>query len=645
VSRRTDGDPQIHIADWNDTKARDLLALAPERGTVSYGVQGGNLAAPDLASTSPEIRAEDARLYVDNLSSDEMEGRLTGTPGEAMATEYVADIFETIGLEPAGDDGYFQPFEFTSGVSLGEPNVLSIKSADGEEVPAEVDTDWRPLAFSKPGSAGFGDLVFAGYGIVAPTDGDMSAYDSYGDLDVDGKWVVVLRYLPEDVTPERRQHLKRYASLRFKAMEPGDRGAAGLIVVSGPASQVKEDLVPLRFDASVAGESITAISITDDLAQRFLAASGKDLVAAQKALDGGDEVPGFALPGYQVGAHLTLSFDKATGRNVLGRLQVGEAPSEQMVVIGAHVDHLGHGEGGDSLARPEEQGQIHHGADDNASGVAGLIEIAQLLADQKAAGELDGLQRDILFAAWSGEELGLLGSSHFVKTFAATDEESLYPAIAAYLNMDMIGRLDKGVILQGVASSPWWKGEVEKRNVPVGLPLTLSDDTYLPTDATSFYLKGVPILAAFTGAHMDYHTPRDTADKIDYKDLAKVAHLMELIAVSTSAADEPPEYVEVAANAQGSSEGQRRVYLGTIPDMTNTTSGGVLLSGVGTDGPADKAGLKAGDTIVEMAGQPIDNLYAYARALDALKIGQEVDIVVDRGGQRLTMKITPESRE
>ncbi|MCB0215776.1 MAG: M28 family peptidase [Chloroflexi bacterium] len=650
-TRRGGAGSQQWIADWNHDEALALLDLAPAQGSVAYAGGEGDLATADLSATTAEITAEDARLHVEALSGDAMAGRLTGTPGEAAATEYVAEAFEAIGLAPAGSDGYYQPFEFTSGVAMGEPNVLSITLPDGSELEPVVDVDWRPLAFSKPNSAGFGDLVFAGYGINAPADGDQPAYDSYGDLDVEGKWVVALRYLPENVTPERRQHLGRYASLRFKAMEARDRGAVGILIVSGPASQVKEQLVPLKFDASVSGTAIHAASISDDLAQQLFAAAGQDLAAAQAALDAGEVVPGFVLGDAsgtaQAGAHFTLAFETSTGRNTVGRLQIGDAPSDEVVILGAHVDHLGHGEGGDSLARADEEGQIHHGADDNASGVAGLIEIAQQMAAREAAGELPEEARDLVFVAWSGEELGLLGSNHFVKAMKAElgEPETLSPPVAAYLNMDMIGRLTDKLVLQGVGSSDFWKPEIEKRNVPIGLPLGLSDDTYLPTDATSFYLAGVPILSAFTGAHEDYHSPRDTADKIDYADLAKIARLVGSLAQDVATAETAPDYLTVAPSGDGENRRVGHVYLGTIPDYAESGVEGMLLSGVSAEGPAAEAGIQSGDVIVELAGQAIANIYDYTRVLDSLKIGQAVGVVVLRDGEKVTLEITPASRD
>src|SRR5262245_26604016 len=227
---------------------------------------------PDLGQTEPDIRADDLSHHISILASEEMDGRLTGTDGERRATDYVASVFASLGLIAAGDSGtFFQSFEFTAGVSLGATNRLTLHTgADTHIEEYTVDQDWRPLAFSKTGGFAASELVFAGYGIVAPAADGFGEYDSYTHLEVKDKWVMVFRYLPESIAPELRQHLNRYANLRYKAMVARDRGARGLIVVSGPNSKVKDRLVPLSFDASLASTSIAALSVTDALAEQWL---------------------------------------------------------------------------------------------------------------------------------------------------------------------------------------------------------------------------------------------------------------------------------------------------------------------------------------------------------------------------------------
>ncbi len=646
---------QIFLANWNDDEARQRLGLAfadevsaaptnsPAATDAIDTSEAEAMAIATARQSLTDFRAEDVLRHVDYLCRPELEGRLTGTDGERLATAYVAASMDQIGLQPAGDNGtWYQEFEFTSGISLGDGNRL----ADGDRT-YQVDVDWRPLAFSRTGEVPAAEVVFAGYGIQAPADEDQPEYDSFVHLDVAGKWVVCLRFMPEGISQERRLHLARFASLRFKAMKLRDLGALGMIVVSGPTSKVKQQLVPLRFDGSLAGTSLPVISVTDAVVDEWLQTAGQGrLATVQQALDSGEPQMGIGITGVKLAANVQLVTKKKRGRNVLGVLRMADQPTDQLIAVGAHVDHLGRGTGG-SLANEDEVNQIHFGADDNASGVAALLEIAQYLQGLQKAGKFDG-KRDILFAAWSGEELGLLGSSHFVESYA--DEHlpkgsELYPSIAAYLNLDMVGRFEKRLVLQGAGSSSVWAGEIERRNAPVGLPITTQNDSYLPTDASAFFIKGVPILAAFTGSHSEYHTPRDTPEKLNYEDAARIARLIGLVARSLSSATEPPDYIPQVRPEEERPRAGLRAYLGTIPDYAQTDVKGVKLSGVGQGGPAAASGMRSGDVVVELAGKKIENIYDYTYAIDALKIGERTKIVIERDGKRLEFEVTPGSRE
>lgn len=684
TNRTESGQSQLFIADWNHEEARRLLGMdMPEDQLDSTAAAAARQAAVETArKANVDFAPEDIGRHVDYLCRPDLAGRLTGTVGEKLATAYVAAYFDSLGLQPAGDDGgWFQEFEFTAGVDLGKQNRLTLG-----EIPHEVGKDWLPLAFAQTGDVAAAPIVFAGYGIAAPKEEGREEYDSFVHLDVKDKWVMVLRFLPEGIPAEQRQALSRFASLRFKAMLVRDKGARGLIVVSGPNSQVKDQIVPLRFDGSLSGSSIPVISLSDKVANDWLIAGGsvKTLKQLQDELDKGEAVMGFPLKNLSLSASIDIERVKRTGRNVLGRLPAGDKPSEQTLLIGAHVDHLGQGANAGSLARDNEQTDIHFGADDNASGVAAMLEVAEYLSDLKRQGQWQP-RRDILFAAWSGEELGLIGSSHFAKTLREAagnknhhggtearsgdevnekkepegkepgkkaDEaahhpaaDTLYPAIAACLNMDMVGRLDKKLILQGVGSSTIWRGEIERRNVPVGLPITLQDDSYLPTDASTFFMHGVPILSAFTGSHAEYHTPRDTPDTLNYEGAARVSRLMGLIARSLATRETPPDYVAQAGPNPGERRAVLRAYLGTIPDYAESDVKGLKLSGVAKNGPAAKGGMQAGDVIVELAGKKVENIYDYTYAIEALKIGQPVKIVISRNGKRVELQVVPGSRE
>ena len=693
-TRTSSKQSQIFIADWNHEAALDALKI--DENTNADTTAAIAAANDSIRSSRDAFSPVDMMRHVDYLCRPELAGRMTGSQGAQLASAYVAAVFDHLGLQPEGDDSsWFQPFEFTAGVDLGEGNSLS--QEDGTHF--EVGKDWQPLAFSKTGEIPAGEIVFAGYGIAAPKDGDSPEYDSFVHLDVADKWVLVFRFMPEGISAEQRQHLGGHSSLRYKAMVARDRGAKGLIVVSGPQSKVKNQLVKLQFDGTMAGASIPVISVSDKVATKWLKAAGKNLGDLQAKLDTGEPQMGFTVEGLKLTANVEIQKVRRSGRNVIGRLLAGDKPSPQAVIVCAHIDHLGARANSSSLAREDEKDQIHFGADDNASGIAAMLEVAEYLSAQKRGGKL-AMKRDVIFAAWSGEELGLIGSNHYANALAndamshhghhappqaahagatkpnphATDPHaagphtkdphaatedhaayhesmpgSLYPAIAACLNMDMVGRFETRLVLQGIGSSSVWKGEIERRNAPIGLPITLQNDSYLPTDASTFFMRGVPILSAFTGSHSDYHTPRDTPDKLNYDAAAKIAKFMGLVTRSLALRSEAPDYVSQAGPEKGKQRARLRAYLGTIPDYAESDVKGLKLSGVAKDGPAANGGLRSGDVIVEVAGKKIDNIYDYTYAIEALKIGQEVEIVVQRmegeKSAKLRLKVTPGSRD
>ncbi len=637
------GVSQIFIADWNDAEARRLLGLSADGAVLAESAGAARLAAADMGETTSEITVADLKKHVGMLASDAMEGRLTGTAGERMATQYVADAFASLGLSPAGDDGgYFQTFDFTAGVSLGADNALVARKGREAEVYA-LDQDWRPLSFSRAGKIDTAQVVFAGWGLVAPEGDGVDEYDSYAHLDVEGRWVIVYRGLPNDAGSVARTHYSRYSGLRYKTSVAQSRGAAGIIFAPAPDVEYKDELPGLTYESSAGASGIPAVGVSAKAVSDLLEIAGADEAELAARLHSGAMVSGVDIEGVTIEGEIALEFERRTGRNVVARLDLGAPAGAAPVAIGAHVDHLGRGETSGSLARADETSDIHFGADDNASGVAGLIEIAQLMAADRDAGKLNAA-RDVVFAAWSGEELGLLGASHFVEAAAeAAGREDLTGVYASYLNMDMIGRLEDALVLQGVGSSGVWGREIEQRNAIVGLPVTTVADTYLPTDATQFYISGVPILAAFTGAHEDYHSPRDTADKLNYEGMVQIVRLMSLIARSQAVSEETPDYIEIAnEQSQGRVAG---VFLGTIPDYATEGVQGVAISGVVQGGPAAEAGLKGGDVIVGLGGVQLANIYDYMQAMNGLKVGEEADVVVMRNGERLALKITPSVRE
>ena len=634
--RTADGKSQLFLADWNHAAARTALAQAPPRGAdAPSAIRPAD--APAAVPFAPAITHADLQTQTAWLADPAREGRATGSDGAKIAADWLAEYFKKAGLKPFGD-GYFQPFEFTAGERVVPENCrLAVSGA--ATLDGVLDKDFRPLPFSDNGNAE-GEVVFAGYGLSVPEDGKNGRYNSYDGLDVKDKIVLLLRYVPESVEPPRRAQLNRYSGLRYKAMMARERGAKAVLVVTGPNSPNAGELLPLTNDGSNTGSGIVAASITAAVAETLLATSGKKLKDLQTALD--SENPhaegGFVLPKTRVRIATGVEHIRKADRNVLGYLPP-TGGSDEYILVGAHYDHLGRGTGS-SLQRAGEEGKVHPGADDNASGTAAILELAAALAHDRTD-RRDQPQRGLIFALWSGEEIGLIGSASFA-------EKPPVPLakIAAYVNFDMVGRLrENKLTLQGVGSSKVWRKLIEKRNVAAGFSLTLQDDPYLPTDTTSIYPKRIPVLNFFTGAHDDYHRPTDTADKLNLEGLERIAQFARHLVSDLAAAAERPDLARVERSDTGTgSRDTLRAYLGSIPDYSTEVKG-VKLSGVRAGSPAEKGGLKSGDVIVEFGAQKIANIYDYTYALDAVKIGTPVKVTVERDGQRVEVTVTPEARK
>lgn len=596
--------------------------------------------AATAVAESPRPLIPSSRETVEFLASPALNGRLTGTPDEQRAAEFLASNLKAIGAVPLpGQDDFFLPFEFTAG-SKDAGSTMTVERDGDIKLATDDPVEITALAFSDDGEV-TAPVVFAGYGIVSDASTGVP-YDSFAGLDVKDKIVVVLRFFPEEIEEEKRKVLAhRVSELRAKAMNIRERGGKAMIVVSGPRYPDGEDLVPMRFDASVSGSGLLAASISNGAARLLFEAAGVDgndfseLVAR---LDGGDpHAQGFKLDEVSVTLATRVERTRRTGTNVVGMLPAKAANSfgDQYAVMGAHYDHLGDGtQVGSSLARAGEKGQIHYGADDNASGVAAVLQAAATLSTMQ-------LRRPVVVAFWSGEELGVLGSTDFLKEGGPLQRSSLI----GYINADMVGRVaDNKLSVLGTGSSPDWASKIEAANVPVGFELSTVADPYTPTDSSPFYLAGIPAINFFTGTHEDYHRPTDTPDKINYEGLDKVARLMALTTRRLAESETAPAYakVERAQSLQGS-RGTVRVYTGTIPDYTTEVKG-LKLAGTIEGGPAAKAGLKEGDVIVKLAGRDVLNIYDYMAVLETLKVNEEIEVVVERDGQPVTIKMTPSTR-
>lgn len=576
------------------------------------------------------------REHVQTLASEKFEGRMAGSAGEKLAADYIARELTRIGARPLpGQKDLFHTFEFTAGTKDAGSSITVTQP--GKDPMLFITTEHvQALSFSDTAEAS-GEVVFAGYGLVVPESQNFG-YDSYVGLDVKDKVVLVLRYFPEDADQKTRAILARYSDLRYKAMAARQRGAKALLVVTGPRSPNAGATVPMTFDTALAGSGIVAASISGDAGRAiFAAASDRNLEDVQKSMDTGNpHASGFAIPNVSVMVTAAVQRETQTGRNVVAYLPATgpiTGVEKPWVALGAHYDHLGRGRSGNSLAAKEEVGQIHYGADDNASGTAAVLAVAEALSKESR-------RRNVLLGFWSAEEIGLIGSNAFVATPPVAVDQ-----LAAYLNFDMVGRMvDNKLTVQATGTSPVWNRLIEQANVATGFDLVLQPDPYQPTDVATFNGVSVPSLSFFTSTHTDYHRPGDTADKINYEDLDRVADFATAIVKRLGDDAEAPVFSKVDQQTDTAGRAGLRVFTGTIPDYATNVKG-LLLGGVIGGGPAEQAGLQKGDVIVEIAGQTIANIYDYTYALDVLKVGEPVKIVYMRGTERRETTMTPGARK
>lgn len=627
-----------------------------------------------------------------------------------MAADYLAAEFQRLGLQsvpsanpqlrtsPAMPQRYLQPFPYVSSVELGKNNLLSVNPGKADDMMQfMVGTDWMPLGFSTNGSIKNAQFQFAGYGISSAE----LKYDDYSVSLVKDLVAVVFAGTPDGDNPHGE--FAQAGQIRFKVAAAKAAGARALLIISDEPKLQDDRLAQLSYDNQ--GEAgIPVIAISPRLAQKLLAPRTLEecrAFADVRKVNAHVKTDRPNSPVAEIPRSLSLRYTDARKTidatvdvirhqspsfNVVGILP-GRDPKlkEEAIVIGAHYDHLGRG--GEGSLAPRE-GEIHHGADDNASGVAGLLELARIFSSSSQKP-----RRTIVFIAFSGEEEGLLGSDYYVNhpLFSLANT-------VAMINMDMIGRMqDQKLIVGGVGTASEWRSMIQTENslgkvraaalkgrasdepsyhvnvngqpstgTPIvmganGQPvvtadisklpgllaaspftLTLNEDGFGPSDHSSFYSKQIPVLFFWTGNHDDYHKPSDTADKINYEGEARIISFVERIVRDIDKSAKRPTYTVAKSDPQ-----QRtgfNVYLGTIPNYADSNDG-LKLDGVRDDSPAAKAGLKAGDKVVKLAGREVKNVYDYTYALGEMKAGQEYEIEVVRDGQRMTLKITPEARK
>ncbi len=584
------------------------------------GLTGFLFLAVVAAGQVVRISPDEIRGYVEFLASDSLKGRKPGTPEINVAAGYILDHFREAGLRPMAENGY-QWFEIVTEVMLGDDNGLVFGNEAGI-----IGKDYTPLAFSGSGAVE-AKVVFAGYGF--DIDADSLKWNDYAGIDPRGKWVMIFRADPEPDNSESK--FIPYGDIRAKVLTAKDKGAAGVLLVTPKTMEKEDKLMTLVAENNDVTAGLPVIHITRELAGRIIKVSGIAIDSLNGQIISSKAPKSFELE-VILSATVTVVQRRERTANVLAMLE-GSDPSlaGEYLVVGAHYDHLGLGGPGSGSRMPDTTA-IHNGADDNASGTAMVMALARAMAI-----EGNRPRRSMIFAAFSAEEIGLLGSKYF-----NSNPPVELKKIDAMFNFDMVGRFDKeknAISVSGTGTS----GEADSllRSLEEGLPFSVihSPDGYGPSDHAAFYSSNIPVFYFNTGVHTDYHTPFDDAGLLDYKTSAEVGDFAGSVIM---AVDKMPRltFREAGRKDQSGRTGRRlKVTLGIMPDFAGTEKKGLRIDGVTKDGPADKGGMKKGDIITGINGQPVGNIYEYMSRLQKLKHGMTVNVEVIRDGRNEVLLI------
>ena len=567
---------------------------------------------------SSQVTIKELQQHIKYLSSDSLKGRLTGSPGDSLAAEYIKSQLHSYGLTPLTGDG-LQRFKVTKRVVAGKANALSINGINYIN-----GKDFIPSAFSSNAELK-SEVIFAGYGFNISADS--LKWNDYNGIDIKGKWVLILRGDPE---PENNKSpFISYSADRDKALLAKDMGAAGVLMVSGVGFDSQDNFDPLSTEGY--SVDIPVLKIKREIADVILSNSKNTIAALEKKLNDTRKPFSFLTKSVAHGKSEIVR-ELANTRNVV-MLLPGEDPElkDQYIILGAHFDHLGMG-GPGSGSRALDTVGIHHGADDNASGVAMMLELAEKFAVTKGSHK-----RSIICLSFSGEEEGLLGSKHFVDNPVIDLSK-----VNAMINMDMVGRLNETNNLEigGVGTASGLKELVYAYSDTSVIKLTLSPEGYGPSDHSSFYGKNIPVLFYFTGAHMDYHTPTDTWDKINFKGMIEISGLVFKVAEELANENSRLLFKEAGPKVQTMQYGRGKgVTLGIMPDFAGVVKNGLRADFVTPGKPAALGGMQKGDIITFINGKSVNNIQDYMFRLSQLKHGETISVEVLRNDKKVVLLI------
>jgi hypothetical protein len=542
------------------------------------------------------ISIKDLKAHLNALASDEYEGRKPGTTGDSLATVYIENQFKEAGLKVEK-----QAFEVVTGIELGESNSLVF---NGEVFSAE--RDYIPLGFSKNDTIN-AKMTFVGFGIEAKNDSiDWNDYN----IEVKDRWVVVLTGKPKFY----RKLFYNKDGLRKKVLKASDKGARGVIFVN---SGQKEELSKLRFDKSRERSSIPVIHMTKDLFEEISSFSVNEYITEieMKKENASTELNG------KLKAIVEVNYITKETFNIIASVK-GKNPVKKNshIVIGAHYDHLGYG-GDDSGSRMPDTNAVHNGADDNASGVGAVIELAKYYSKNQP-------NQNFKFVAFGAEEMGLLGSKYYAKTFAEDGQAAL-----AMINFDMLGRLDEdGITVGGTGTAKEFESLLESVEKP--FKISTSKDGFGPSDHASFYIQKFPVLFVSTGAHSDYHTPFDDVDKINFVGYKQVINWALNLSNALDDRNKALTFQETKSKSQGRHGASYKVTFGIIPDFASKENIGLKVDGTRKGGPAERAGMLKDDIITAIDGKKVTNIYDYMYRLGELEEGDTATVDILRNGEK-----------
>ena len=561
---------------------------------------------------SAEIMTYEILEHIKYLSSDKLEGRFPGSEGSKKAIKYISKNWEAQGVLPAGTKKYEQPFSYISKVSLGNRNILRVRNSKSRY---KIKKDFIPIGWS--GNGNIDDkVVFVGYGFDID---DSLSWNDYINVNVKNKWVLMFLNGPDGNSPHSPYgyHKKLYN----KVIAARDRGVGGILFMEREEKE-NNKLKPLVYRQSASSAGLPIIQITHAVANNIINDKDKTVTDLRSKID--QELASFSFElDRKVSARVNLKFEKETATNVIGFIE-GSDPilNKEYIIIGAHYDHLGYGGHMSGSLNPDSM-QIHNGADDNASGIAGILELSHKLMTNKKL-----LGRSIIAICFDAEEKGLLGSKFYTQTPTKDLEQT-----AIMINMDMIGRLnEKPITVGGVGSAKTLSETIEvvQKNHTLKIDKNISGMDFGRSDHASFYREDIPVLFFFTGAHQDYHKPSDDWDKIDYQGEKEVLNFVYDLIVQLSTNKEKPIFTEITNDNSDNQSPSFNVTLGVIPSYGSQKIG-MEIDGISRkNGPADKAGMKKGDIIIEINNKKIRNIYDYMARLAELNSGDKIIVKIIR---------------